>query len=369
MKFFKIFVAAMLLALLIGMPRASVSADEVLLVPNDYPTIQGAVDAANPKGGDTIFIGPGEFAGAVITSSVKIIGSGNETKITSGSWPGLSAFAFIIWGVGFDVDETEIRNLIIDGDVILWGFYAEQANNVKIVNVTVNNPFYGIEGVFSDGLTIADSTFNNPGVGLASYSSDGLTIADSTFNNPYVGLSSYSSDGLTISNNTFNNSYRAIDIRNDSDCEVMHNRVFGLKARLKTEGLRSHSDGIFLGWTNDCVVAHNYVRHIGDAVGGYDEEFYVGIALASEGLPTEGNNFHHNRVEVSVKWNAVPASLMRLSLAHVFVDYGVVEDDLPISVKNNKLMHNNFLGSDSGENFYPAEVADYNFAKFNLFDE
>ena len=291
-----------LLTLLIGMPGATVSAAEVLLVPDHYPTIQDAHDAANPEGGDTIIIGPGEFAGALITKSV-------------------------------------------------------------------NNPYVGIGADFSDGLTISGSTFNDPYVGIGSFYREGLTISGSTTNYPNNGLGASYSDGLTISDSTFKNSYRAIDIRNTSDCEVLHNRVLGLKADPNASGFISHSDGIFLGETNDCVVAHNYVWHNGDRVGGYDEEFYVGIALASLGLPAEGNNFHHNRVEVSVNWDGEPVSVVEWSGAHVFADYGVVDYGLPISVKNNKLMHNNFLGSDQGELFYPAEVADYNKAKHNLFDE
>jgi hypothetical protein len=316
----RIVLAGVLLTLLIGMPGAFVGAAEVLFVPDDYPTIQEAVDAANPNGGDTISVAPGEYAGAVILKSVTIIGSGNETKITSGTW----LYDEDAFDIGY-VNETEIRNLMIEGDDLLWGFWLYMAHNVTIANVTVNNPYLGIEAIFSDGLTISDSTFNN--------------------------------------------SYRAIDIRNGSDCEVMHNRAFGLKAKPKTWGLVSHALGIFLSDTNDCVVAHNSVRHIGDAVGGYDEESYVGIALASLGLPTEGNNFHHNRVEVSINWDEAPPSEIESSYAHVVIDYGVDWYGLPISIKNNKLMHNNYQGSDQGVLYYPPEVADYNFAKFNLFDE
>ena len=63
-------------------------ARQVLLVPNQYPTIQGAVDAAAP--GDKIMVGPGDYAGAHITRPVELKGSGPTTRITSGS-PGWRA--------------------------------------------------------------------------------------------------------------------------------------------------------------------------------------------------------------------------------------------------------------------------------------
>jgi hypothetical protein len=68
-------------------------ARQVLLVPNQYPTIQAAVDAAAP--GDKIMVGPGDYAGAYITRPVELKGSGPTTRITSGS-PGFPSAGFYV---------------------------------------------------------------------------------------------------------------------------------------------------------------------------------------------------------------------------------------------------------------------------------
>ena len=58
------------------------AAKPVIRVPQDYPTIQAAVNAAKP--GDVIRVGKGEFRGATVNKPVTLIGEGANTRITSG---------------------------------------------------------------------------------------------------------------------------------------------------------------------------------------------------------------------------------------------------------------------------------------------
>ena len=51
-------------------------------VPEDFPTIQAAVDADAVIPGDTIMVGPGEYTGAEVTKAVEI--KGNNATITDG---------------------------------------------------------------------------------------------------------------------------------------------------------------------------------------------------------------------------------------------------------------------------------------------
>ena len=136
----------------------TVNAD-TFLVPDDFPTIQAAVDAANPAGGDIVMVGPGDYAGAVITNPVKIVGSGDDTRITSGTYfPGEDAF--ILYGSLFNVDGTEISNLVIEYEGLAWGVYGESADNVTISNVTIKNAYLAIDNWYGNGWTIVHNTVN-----------------------------------------------------------------------------------------------------------------------------------------------------------------------------------------------------------------
>ena len=49
-------------------------------VPRDFPTTQAAIDSPVVGDGDTILVGPGNFAGALITKSVHIEGVGRAVS-------------------------------------------------------------------------------------------------------------------------------------------------------------------------------------------------------------------------------------------------------------------------------------------------
>ncbi|HYB68396.1 MAG TPA: hypothetical protein VEC97_02520, partial [Candidatus Acidoferrales bacterium] len=64
--------------------RASPS---VITVPTDYPTIQQAINAANP--GDTVFVENGTYPGnVVVNKTVNLIGENNQSTIIDGGGVG-----------------------------------------------------------------------------------------------------------------------------------------------------------------------------------------------------------------------------------------------------------------------------------------
>ena len=134
----------------------TVNAD-TFVVPDDFPTIQAAVDAANPAGGDIVMVGPGEYAGAVITNPVKIIGYGDATRITSGNLL-YATDAFALYGDFFNIDGTEISNLVIEYEGLAWGVYSYMTDNVTISNVTVKNAYLAIDNQSGNGWTVVHNT-------------------------------------------------------------------------------------------------------------------------------------------------------------------------------------------------------------------
>ena len=69
---------------------ASLSPAAVLRVPEDYPAIQDAIDAA--EAGDVVRVSPGVYTGQIwMKSGVDLIGSGAERTILDGRWQAASA--------------------------------------------------------------------------------------------------------------------------------------------------------------------------------------------------------------------------------------------------------------------------------------
>jgi hypothetical protein len=138
----------------VNVPKAAISLDFVgvaeftpatIRVPQDFPTIQLAVDNAHPL--DTILVGSGRWCGASITKPLHLIGQGEATIM--GCPPGNSGPVGTTRRRGFQIQAaaagTSIRSFVFDG-----------------VGVSVGgNPlFYGIETLAgADNLVIESNTF------------------------------------------------------------------------------------------------------------------------------------------------------------------------------------------------------------------
>lgn len=237
-----------------------------LFVPDDYPTIQEAVDAA--EAGDIIKVESGEYAGAYIQRPVIIEGSGQDTRIVAGNdypfWPGEDAFDIFgqdAWP-GFcpdyeecGADGTQIKDLLIEG--IAWGAYVQGANDVEFSNLTVTDAFVGIDGIDADRLTVT-----------------GVNIIGTIH-------------GITHwSGNT---------------CMIVDNLISDFKAP-------GHANGI-IAFGDDCLIEDNIVFHVGEQVcnetgepcGLYNDEFYVGINV---GPAATGNAVIDNQVTIAVSDSA-----------------------------------------------------------------
>jgi len=170
----------------------------VINVPADKPTIQDAVNAA--VSGDTIMVAPGEYAGAWIEKTVKIIGSGPGTRITTGTPP---------WGDGLDVFQaagTEISNLAIE----LLGFstggvWVRSADNCTVRDLKVTATWCGIYSDYSDNVVITGNNISG-------------TL--------YHGIWAQVVNSASITNNTIKGEmYRAIAFNGAYDSVISNNMI------------------------------------------------------------------------------------------------------------------------------------------------
>jgi nitrous oxidase accessory protein len=237
-----------------------------LRVPQDYPTIQDAVNAASP--GDTIEVAAGTyFENVIVNTTVTIVGENSTATIVDGGGN----------NVVFDIqaNNVELRNLTI------------RNGGRRYIGVTLFDPY--------DGLTVRNTRIMNNVVGVAISEADGNTIEDSIFiNNSMYGIDVKYSSGNIIRNNKVSESAYGIEISDTLSSQVVNNTVsdtsYGIyvpysnNINISANTLSSNSWNIYLTHSNSNIVENNV------ASGGS-----VGIQL----MTSQGNSVANNTVSSS----------------------------------------------------------------------
>jgi len=151
-------------------------------VPQDFATIQQAINSPDVRDGDVIEVGPGKFRGARITKSVKIRGSG-YTRIVGGPriWRGRDYEAgFLFRGPKAENGSgAEIYNFIFDG--VEFPIFASQwgavVYGVKVQNNSIENAIQGITMWHADDWDVRYNVINN----LRAVSGGGIGILVGTY--------------------------------------------------------------------------------------------------------------------------------------------------------------------------------------------
>jgi parallel beta-helix repeat protein len=167
-------------------------ATAILRVPRDYPTIQAAVDAANP--GDTILVANGTYNERVTLykDNLTLLGQNTNGTIIDSNW----------------IDQPLLvtgSNIYVSGFTLsqggYCGVYLYYADNVSIVgNIIANNTDYGIYIENSSDCLVAQNTIANNYQGICLWDSESNKIYHNNFFNTIQVLSGYST-------NTWDNGY------------------------------------------------------------------------------------------------------------------------------------------------------------------
>ena len=170
-RIFGILFAVVLVVALTGGPAVAAKG-AVILVPEDFATIQEAVDAASD--GDRILVGPGEWNGAVVTKAVEIKGRGGAVINDGPLYGGPLKFGFklyerigetVITGSGATISHFTFRGLA-------FPIFAFKANNVTVEYLTLVNPLQGITNWSGNGWVISHNeiidlrTSDGGGIGI-----------------------------------------------------------------------------------------------------------------------------------------------------------------------------------------------------------
>ena len=213
---------------------------EPIIVPDDYPTIQIAINNANE--GDTVFVKTGTYhENVVVNKTVSLIGENRSTTIIDGN------------GTGTVVFVTE-SNVLVRGFTTRNGggewpdsvFLNESRSSIIIDNVLTTTE-YGIRLRLSNNTVVSDNIIlNNGWVGIFSWFSSNNTIRENMVtNNTWCGICLDSSSNSTVSDNTI------------TDTEIGIYSHYSLNNSMSGNNVTSNRYGIFLDYSSNNVLRDN----------------------------------------------------------------------------------------------------------------
>jgi len=163
-----------------------------IVVPDNYTTIQEAIDAANT--GDTIYVRNGTYyENLFINKTISLVGENPEITIIDGSKANAS-FSPTVYIYGEDAKDVRICNFTIRGSNNAWGIYILFHANAWVEKNIIANNSGGIVADFSDNNTFINNTVINKSEGILFLYSSGNIMKNNTISgNEYnFGISGFS---------------------------------------------------------------------------------------------------------------------------------------------------------------------------------
>lgn len=263
-----------LMVLVITVAFSSACFGATLTVPLQYPTIQGAINAAVP--GDVVLIQAGTYHESVtLASGVSLVGESTETVILGNG----AGWATIVARNG---ESGSIENLSVVNDtgVTGTGIYLENCG-IDLKNVAVRG--FG-NGVFYRGLfDYTTSRYLPP--------SRTQTIEGSVFDNNQTGITLYGAQNPIVRNNIFtSNAGSGIYMKYYCNPEISSNSFEGngigiyvweqSRPQIKGNRIARNRTGIAHAWSSNSTIIGNTIS----------ENSYDGIYAVSYSSPLISNN-------------------------------------------------------------------------------
>jgi len=330
-----------------------------IIVPDDYPTIQEAINNANE--GDTIFVRSGKYyENVVVNKTVSLIGENKSTTIIDGKG---MAYVINVTANKVNISEFTIRNA--NTGLYLWH---SGGHNISC-NIIANNLWCGIHLRTSTGNIIENNVVTNnratawwggSGIHLEGFSSANRIINNVISNNTWGLVLSASDLNILRGNKLINNTYGlTIEHWFDNDIDTSntingkpiyylsnqkdlvidpatfpHVGYLGIikseNITVKNLNLTNNGQGILFAYTNKSIIQNVNLQHN-----------RIGILLfhSSENI-IEMNTISENQIE-GILIDHSNRNLIRCnSIVSNYYGIGTVSGN-----KNNHIYHNNFISN------------------------
>ncbi|MFZ2071510.1 MAG: NosD domain-containing protein [Halobacteriota archaeon] len=259
---FGMVLAFTVLFIILAFVSAGCASATTIYVPDNYPTIQAAVNAANP--GDTIIVRDGTYTGTVNVNKRLTIHSENgsdSTIVQAGSANGFYVTADYVNISGFTVecgayksgidlhgaDHCNISNNNVSNNYAAKGVYLVQSSNNLLTSNNISNNWRGIYLDSSSNNLLANNSVNsNYGDNIFMLSSSNNILRNNTVSGSNDGVNMYSSNGNILTNNNVSNNNYGIWVSFSSNSNITNNTV------------KSNTDvGIWLGYSSNNTLTNN----------------------------------------------------------------------------------------------------------------
>ena len=206
-------------------------------VPEEYQTVQGAINAAYP--GDVILVSSGTYREhVVVNKSVSLFGENKNNTIIDGN--GTSTIVRVF------ADDVDISGFTVQNGS--WGIFVEGFDNVSICENVMFNSDRAVFLSSSNNCVVRGNTISNCRSSVELWSSNGTMICGNRISNMRYGVYLlFASCGNVIEGNIVSHSpYEGISLSWHCNDNVVVGNTVTLCA-----------DGIVLGGTGGNVIYHN----------------------------------------------------------------------------------------------------------------
>ena len=346
-----------------------------IIVPDNYPTIQGAINAASP--GDTIYVRSGiYYENVVVNKTVWLIGENRRNTVIDATGKGTV--------VNLEANSVVIKEFTIRNSG--WGcrgIVGFDSQNVTIQNNNVINNYDGIcLGRSHNSTIVGNNVTNNTEHGLSLYELSNNTIAENNITNNKYGIHLYVCSNTMLRNNHMSaNQYNLyvwgfelpylihdIDSSNTVDDKPVYywinqqNRIVPFDAgyvalvnstniKAQNLNLKNNFQGLLLAYTKDSLIKSNNITNNVYGiyvVGSFNNTIAQNdITSNSYGIYLDGSS-NNTIAENNITNNKYGISLLKYSSNNSIIGNDINNNDRGIYLQessNNTVSGNNVINN------------------------